>query len=412
MIYKKVTRFLKQTSLLFFSSVMLMACTTTFEEVVHYNDIELPHIETFQQDTVTFDKLPAEQARHILNLDEPSGVVTNHSLRSFRIDGIIQLRPTSQSDSIRVTSYSAKTVYDVTMEVYLPEFDMYIPVAYMDSIPAFSQFEIKASFTGKRITYRKEDGNFISFHYPYFNMNELKPRLVSEDEHFKMLNEIDAKWTIRFSNYDWTAEKGDAGSQWRELRAIYAREWVVFVTNYAYMMTTEEYSHVLERYREVMGTDLYDNSGTTFTPERYQSEKIRFKQPHTFNCGQTGSSVGGLGGGSTWGVTHWNFYGHYASYSGWNAITHEFMHCMGYSHSSNMTYGDNGWPVFMEHLHVYLNINKRLPYTDRNLLGFHKPENAQYRNGGIDAGFMNDTKTLNFYNTSKVTKYLKANPLN
>lgn len=297
------------------------------------------------------------------------------------------------------------------MEVYLPEFDMYIPVVYMDSIPAFSQFEIKSSFTGKRITCRKEDGNFISFHYPYFNTEELKPRLASEDEHFRKLNEIDSKWTIRFSNYDWTPEKGDAGSQWRELRAIYAREWVVFVTNYAYMMTTEEYSHVLEHYKEVMGSDLYDNGGTVFTPERYQSEKLRFKQPHTFNCGQTGPSVGGLGGGSTWGVTHWNFYGHYASYSGWNAITHEFMHCMGYSHSSNMTYGGNGWPVFMEHLHVYLNINKRLPYTDRNLLGFHKPENAQYRNGGIDAKYMNDTQTLNFYNTSKVTKYFKANPL-
>ncbi len=295
MIYKKVHRFLKRTSFLFFPGVMLTACTTTLEEVVHYNDIELPYVETFKQDTVTFDKLPAEQARRILSLDEPSDVVTNHSLRSFRVDEIIQLRPTSQSDSIRVTSYSAKTVYDVTMEVYLPEFNMYIPVVYMDSIPAFAQFEFKPSFTGKRITYRKEDGNFISFHYPYFNPDELKPRLVSEDEHFKMLNEIDAKWTIRFSNYDWTAEKGDAGSQWRELRAIYAREWIVFVTNYAYMMTTEEYSHVLERYKEVMGTDLHDNGGTTFTPERYQSEKIRFKQPRTFNCGQTGSSVGGLG---------------------------------------------------------------------------------------------------------------------
>ncbi len=69
---------------------------------------------------------------------------------------------------------------------------------------------------------------------------------------------------------------------------------------------------------------------------------------------------------------------------------------MGYGHSSNMTYGGNGWPVFMEHLHVYLNINKRLPYNDRNLLGFHKPENAKYRNGGIDAGFMNDNEDAEF----------------
>lgn len=408
--YKKVPRFLKQTSSLLFSGIMLAACTTTFEEVVHYNDIELPRIETFKQDTVTFDKLKSEQARHILDLDEPSGVVTNHSMRSFRINEILRIGSTSQSDSVRITSYSAKTVYDVTMEIYLSEFDMYIPVAYMDSIPAFSQFEFKSSFTGKRVTYLKKDGKLISFHYPLFKTEELKPRLVSGDKHFKMLNEIDARWTIRFSNYDWTAEKGDAGSQWRELRAIYAREWIVVVTNYAYMMTTKEYDYTMEHFKEVMGKDLYDNSGTDFTPEKYQSEKARFKQPHTFNCGQTGPSVGGLGGGNTWGVTHWNFYGHYASYSGWNAITHEFMHCMGYSHDSNMTYG-GGWPVFMEQLHVYLSRNQKLPYTDRNLLGFHKPENAKYRNGGIDPAFMNDQETLKFYNNSKITKYFTANPL-
>ena len=408
--YQQVSRFFKPSPLLLLAGALLAACTTTFEEVVHYNDVEAPYVETFKQDTVTFGKLKARQARRILDLDEPSGVVTNPALRSFRTDEIIQIRPTSGSDSVRITSYSAKTVYDVTMEIYLPEFDLYIPVAYMDSIPAFSQFEFKSSFTGKRVTYRKKDGDFISFHYPYFSTGELKPRLDGTDEHLKMLGEIDAKWTVRFSNYDWTPEKGDAGSQWRELRPIYAREWIVIVTNYAYMMTTKEYDYTMEHFKEIMGKDLYDNGGTDFTPERYRSEKARFKQAHTFNCGQTGPSVGGLGGGSTWGVTHWNFYGHYASYSGWNAITHEFMHCMGYGHSSNMTYG-GGWPVFMEQLHVYLNTNKRLPYTDRNLLGFHKPENAKYRNGGVDPAYMNDKETLKFYNNSKITRYFLANPL-
>lgn len=409
--YKKVLRLLKQTFLPFFSGIIFVACTTAFEEVIHYNDIEMPHIKLFKQDTVTFDKLKEEQARHILNLDEPSEVVTNHAIRSFRINEIIQIRPTSKSDSIRITSYSAKTVYNVTMEIYLPEFDMYIPVVHMDSIPAFSQFEIKSTFTGKRITYRKKDGDYISFHYPYFIFKELKPRLISEDEHFKKLSEIDARWTIRFHNYDWTPEKGDAGSQWRELRAIYAREWIVITTNYAYMMSTEEYDFTMGHFKEVMGKDLFDDNVVDFTPEKYKSEKVRFKEPHTFNCGQTGPSVGGLGGGSTWGVTHWNFYGHYVSYSGWMAITHEFMHCKGYGHSSSMACVSGGWPEFMSHLHVYLSINKRLPYTDRNLLGFHKPENAQYRNGGIDSSFMNDKKMLEYYKNSKITKFFLANPI-
>lgn len=410
--YKKQPKPLKKIFLLLFSGIVSVACTTTIDEVVNYNDIELPYVETFKQDTVTFGKLKPEQSRRILDLDEPSGIVTNHSMRSFRVDEIIQLRPTAQSDSIRVTSYSAKTVYDVTMEVYLPEFDKYIPVVYLDSIPAFSQFEFKSSFTGKRVTYRQKDGHVLSFHYPYLDFEQMTPRLVSEDEHFNMLDQIDAKWTIRFSNYDWTAEKGDAGSQWREMRAIYAREWIVIVTNYAYMLTTEEYAYTMKHFKEVMGKDLFDNDRVDFTPEKYQREDLRFRQGYTFNCGQTGASVGGLGGGSTWGVTHWNFYGHYASYSGWLAITHEFMHCMGYGHSSSMApAGEIGWPEFMTNLHVYLSQNKRLPYTDRNLLGFHKPENAKYRNGGVDPNYMNDNTTRQFYNRSKITKYFTANPI-
>ena len=39
----------------------------------------------------------------------------------------------------------------------------------------------------------------------------------------------------------------------------YAREWVVIVTNNAYMMTTPEYKYVMANFKKVMGGDLYDN---------------------------------------------------------------------------------------------------------------------------------------------------------
>ena len=178
-------------------------------------------------------------------------------------------------------------------------------------------------------------------------------------------------------------------------------------------MTTPEYSFIMRNFSKVFGGELYDNNRVKFTPEKYLSEEKRFKQSHNFVCGRSKPSVGGLGGGSVWGVSHWNYYGHYASFSGWESITHEFMHCMGYGHSSNMTYssGGVGWTEFMWQLHTYLRGNNLLPYTDRDLLGFHKPENAKYRDGGIDPDKLNDNKILQFYNKSKVTKYFLANPL-
>ena len=165
----------------------------------------------------------------------------------------------------------------------------------------------------------------------------MKTRLVSDDEHFKMLQKIDARWTCSFSNYGWTPEVGESHN-FREMKPIYAREWVVIVTNYTYMMTTPEYKYVMANFKKVMGGDLYDNNKVTFTAEKYQSEMERFKAQKNFVLGQSSPAYGGLGGGYIWTVTDWNFYGHYGSFSGWEAISHEHMHCMDYSHDSNMTY--------------------------------------------------------------------------
>lgn len=342
-------------------------------------------------DTVIYSQLPTEHARRILSLDEPTSVVTDKQKRAFKTNELFQIREVG-SDSVQITSYSPKTVHKLTLEVYLQDVDNYVPVVYIDSIPGFSQFEFNASF-------------------PTLNLKELKPRLISDDSHFQMLSKIDAQWNISFSNYDWRPDY-DGGS-WRELSAIYAREWVVIITNYAYMMNTPEYAFIMRNFSKIFGGELYDNNRVEFTPAKYLSEEKRFKQPRNFVCGRSQPSVGGLGGGNAWGVTHWNYYGHYASFSGWESITHEFMHCMGYNHSSNMTYasGGVGWTEFMWQLHTYLRGNNLLPYTDRNLLGFHKPENAKYRDGGIDSDKLNDNKILEFYNKSKVTKYFLANPL-
>lgn len=414
---RKVSDIFRVAFLPLFSIAILGACSTSFEEEWHYKDIEQPFKETFIQDTIAYGMLNLEQARHILSLDESNNVVTDRSKRSFKVNELFQVRATSLQDSIRITSYSAKTVYDVTMEIYLEEFDMYIPVVHMDSIPGFSQFEFKPLFIGKRITYKKPDGNFISFDYPFFEIEKLKPRLISEDKHFQMLSKIDAQWDIYFSNYSWTPEQGDGGDSWRELRAIYAREWVVIMTNYAYIMTTPEYQYVMTNFNEIFSGDLCDNSRNSFDADKYQSELLRFKQPHTFALGMTGPAVSGLGGGSTLGVSHYNFYGHYGSFSGWYSIAHEFMHCMGYSHDSNMTYAQNGvgWTSMISQLHTYLRGNDLLPYTDRNLLGFHKPENATYRNGGVTDTFVNDDtfkrEADKYYNSSTLVQHLIENPI-
>lgn len=400
---------------------LMASCSTDYEDQIVYNDIQQPFQQDFLKDTLSFDKLPAEATRHILNLSDPSSEIVGKADYTFRTDNLISVKKSAVGDSLVITSWSAKPVSNVTLEMHIPEADEYIPVAFFDSIPAFSRISFRPSFIGRRNIHKKEDGKYVSFVVPYLDLNRMKARLTSDDEHFKMLQKIDAQWNCSFSNFGWTPTIGESYN-FREMKPIYAREWVVILTNYAYMMTTPEYKYVMANFKKVMGGDLYDNEKVPFTAEKYQSEMERFKAKKNFVLGQTSPAYGGLGGGATWGITDWNFYGHYASFSGWESITHEFMHCMDYSHNSNMTYaaktseGVNvGWTEFIWQLHMWLSKKGDLPYTDRNLLGFHKPENAQYRDCDIRDIFQDDAvlqKNIDsFYKKSRLVKYFTENPL-
>ncbi len=409
---------LKKLLLLFtLTTGTLNSCSDViFEEKTNYNEIIIPYEETFVPDTVTFGKLPPECSGYIFRLDESSASITNEKKYSFNINELFQVKATESGDSVRITSYSAKTVYNVSLEINIQEADLYLPVAYFDSIPGFSTFSFKPSFVGKRTVFKRNDGKFISFKYDKLDFDKARPKLSSEDSHFKMLQEIDAKWYLHFSNYDWKGPSSNGG--WREMRPIFAREWVVIMTNYAYMMTTPEYRYVMENFKKVFGGDLYGNDKVPFTAEQYSERQEYFKRAHRFTLGRTGDQVSGLGGGSTLGIASYNFYGHYASYSGWEAVTHEMMHCMNYSHDSNMTYASNrvGWTEFIWQLHIWLSKEKKLPYLDRHLLDFTNPDYAEYRdNTGVRDEFLDDAKLekkiQGFYDGSVLVKYFKENPL-
>ena len=421
--YRKYIRFIVAVPACLCALLLPSSCSTEYEDRIVYNDTEQPFEATFHPDTIRVGKLQTGSIRHLLDLNTPSTEIDNKPEYTFRSDELISVHASDDGDSLYITSWSAKTVYKISVEMFLPEVNEYLPVAFLDSIPAFSRFGFRPSFLGNRSVCRVPNSNdFVSFEYQYIDEARRKLRLTGDDEHFRMLSKIDAKWKCYFSNYGWTPES-PATHNYREMSPIYAREWVVIVTNYAYMMTTPEYKYIMEHFSEVMGGELIDNEDKPFTMEKYLSEMERFKAPATFKLGRCNNSYAGLGGSGIWTVATWNFYGHYASFSGWDAIGHEFMHCMGYSHNGNMTYPakpqgsdiDVGWTTFLWQLHLWLSHKGDLPYTDRNMLGFHKPENAKYRDEAIRGDFQDDAKLQQkiqeYYNSSRLVKYFKEHPL-
>ena len=257
---------------------ILFSCSQSeLEEKYIYNDIEVPFKGDFRTDTVDFTRLASQQARKIFRLDEPSSSIVDTKKYTFKINELIQVRATEHGDSIRITSYSAKDITQVSLEMYLPDVGLYLPVAYFPVIPGFSQFEFKPDFLGKRVVYKKPDGQLVSFECSYLDFAKFSPRLLSDDSHWKMLQQIDAQWTLYFSNYDW--KDANSAGNWREMSPIYAREWVVLMTNYAYMLTTPEYYHVMSRFNQVFGGDLCHNDKQVFSENDYQDFQIKVKLP-------------------------------------------------------------------------------------------------------------------------------------
>ena len=287
----------------------------------------------------------------------------------------------------------------------LPNIDDKIHIAFLDTLSDFSKFNFKPNFLKEKTIYKGNDGRLFSINMDLLN-NDIQFWIESESSHYKMLKEIKTDWSLRFSNFSWNSEDPNSGN-WNRMNSIIAKEWVVIATNIGYMLSSDEYRKVIDKFAEIFGADLFGNNKIPFTEEEYNSLINMCFNKKSVNLGRT-RNVGGLGGGSTWGVSDWNFYGHYASYSGWESITHELGHCYGFGHDSNMTYPNPAgvsWAECISQLHVYMMKNNRLPYENRNILGTHRKELDEFRDFTCSSSFMNDAKTETFYNNSKVTKY-------
>lgn len=98
---------------------LMASCSTDYEDQIVYNDIEKPFQEDFKKDTVVFEKLPAERAKHILNLSDPSTEIVDKPDYTFQTDNLINVRKSTEDESLVITSWSAKPVSNVTLEMYI-----------------------------------------------------------------------------------------------------------------------------------------------------------------------------------------------------------------------------------------------------------------------------------------------------
>ncbi|WP_181318361.1 YncE family protein [Photobacterium kishitanii] len=337
---------------------------------------------------VKFASLLPTSISPVLSNDEPFEILTNSKLRSVYINKLVKTELVD-NDMVRITNYAAQALKDIDVELKIGNINKWFTLANIDTIPAFTQITLPLSSFGQNQQFNSvNDDGFFDLSNLFASDSQWKNlidhKFSSKTDPFaQMLASLKPNWNISFrSNY---------GGSYVKMNALYAREWLIIMTNLAYMISQEEFKHLWFNFESVFGYNMHGNAGPNsvsggyFTPEDYQYYYEGLMNRYSISLGIT-SIGGGRGSFSGFSVDTWMFYTHY--YGTWGVIMHEFGHGFDgkqtYSHHTSFANNSNGWQPMMTDLANYHIRKGDLPYMDDNINGFYKDENAQYRHNTVN----------------------------
>ncbi|WP_294599511.1 hypothetical protein [uncultured Rikenella sp.] len=298
--------------------------------------------------------------------DEPREVFYNSGRRSFYANAPLQLS-VNQDHRMLVKFYSPVAIRDVKIMcrfnkfspefVELARFDLIYP--FMEAafeLPVVSSERLFATASGRKIRVPAQ---------PELTNDDVTFLIQTEDPFMKKIERIDSRWYIRFSPY--SADAGHA--YWRHMNPLLCRHGVALALNMAFMFSSEEFNAEMNNYEG----RLLDNGRNPINLDALR-QRIRGHGGLVLGCV---AGVGGLGGGSTYGLANYCYTGVYFDATPPNshphsyprqAMFHEYGHCLGYNHSSTMTYG-NQWTVLCATVFVQMGKDGKLPVCSKDAVG-------------------------------------------
>ncbi|KLV07152.1 hypothetical protein ABT56_06275 [Photobacterium aquae] len=353
------------------------------------NEITFVADTSVAQQTIAFDQLMPTSVTQILGNDEPHHVLMDRELRSVNINSLVQTKLLN-NETVQITNYAAKELRDITPELKLNGINKWFKLGTLDRIPAYAQITLPLSAFSSDFQFNSANNDGV------FDLSDLfaadlevkdlfEHRFSSESDAFaQTLSRLKPTWEIRFA--------GTADHKWRDMNGLYAREWLIIMTNFAYMVSSDEFKHVWFNFEDIIGYNMHSYAGQVhepggyFTAEDYNHYYHSMLKRPFVNVGITAMG-GGLGSGGITGVDTWLFYSHY--YGQWGIIAHEFGHGFdgkSYGHGTSFANGGNGWQPLMTMMANYHIRKGDLPYMDDNLNGFYKEENDAYQYADISLG--------------------------
>ena len=298
--------------------------------------------------------------------DEPRGVFYSASRRSFYPNAPLQVS-VAEDHRLRMRFYSPVEIRDVKIlcrfNKFSPEF---VELAHFDRIYPFMEASFPLPVVSSERTFTTAGGRKIVVPaQPGLTNEEVSLVIQTDDPFMEKVRRIDSRWYIRFSAY--SADNGHA--YWRHMNPLLCRHGVALALNMAFMFSSEEFNEEMNKYEG----RLLDNGRNPIDLDGLR-QRIRSHGGLVLGCV---AGVGRLGGGQTYGLANYCYTGVYfdATPPGSHphnyarqAMFHEYGHCLGYSHSSTMTYGDQ-WTVLCATVFVRMGSEGKLPVCSKDEVG-------------------------------------------
>lgn len=318
--------------------------------------------------TLTESDYNSDNTYYILNDDESPDVYFNANQRSFYVTQPLQFQMDDEHN-FQLRFYSPRALKNVTIWATIDGYEEEFKFMSLEKLMPFQQLRIHIPFASEDITAYTRKGKKIQIMAnPYLMKENINFTIECSDPYWKKLQSIRCKWRISFGRYS------DTHQNWRyKMKASHTREAVAIALNMSYMFSSEKFKTALHEF----GPLHKDNNKTLIDKDALLT---RVLNQSGLVFGYT-TGVMGLGGGTTFGIHESCYLEHYADdKSITETIYHEFAHCVGYSHSGNMTYEQTGpgWITLCNKVYVDLSLQKELPVYSRRFMHTRRNKNRYF----------------------------------
>ncbi|WP_160111967.1 hypothetical protein [Aquimarina sp. AU58] len=252
--------------------------------------------------------------------------------RRYEIGKIIRVKPID-AFTIEVANFAPVDIENVFIIADIEGVGSKIKLFKINKIRAHAKQEIKYSFLSEETQFINVNGVMVDLS-DYSTEGILADKVtfdfMGESELVKKLKTLSKlKWDIRYHDFD---ENNNPDNNWSDdISAKDIRRFSGMIINLGYIFASEAFEEGF------LKEHLIKNDGAiVMTSEEKKELYQKLINKEFLKCGKV-VNVSGLGGGSTFGVAEHILRDYLTKKTG-HITAHEFGHCLGYNHSSNMTY--------------------------------------------------------------------------